>query len=210
MKIIFGTTSNTKIEDVHRIIEEEALDLEALTMTDIGWDRGEIEENGLTLSENSLIKANAILAFCRDHNITYPIITDDSGLFVDALNGEPGIYTARYADDELAKDPSLPKYQGVYKLLRNMEGIDDRKAAYHCCVTVMGPDGDYYQEYGETKGVIAREIMGDLTKPYLYSVFMAEGTDVAFNRLDEEQKRDTYRRSTLRRILKKGNNLLNK
>ncbi len=79
------------------------LGIEVVSMEDIGWDRGEIEENGSTIEENSLIKAQTIQSFCQNHDINYPIMTDDAGLFVDALNGEPGIYTARYADDEIAK-----------------------------------------------------------------------------------------------------------
>ena len=90
MQIIFGTTNPRKTEDLKNIIQEMKLDLEVLSMADIGWDRGEIEENGSTIEENSLIKANAILSFCKDHHIEKPIITDDAGLFVDALKGEPG------------------------------------------------------------------------------------------------------------------------
>ena len=113
MQIIFGTTNPRKTEDLKNIIQEMKLDLEVLSMADIGWDRGEIEETGSTIEENSLIKANAILSFCKDHHIEKPIITDDAGLFVDALKGEPGVYTARYADDEISLDPNLPKYQCV-------------------------------------------------------------------------------------------------
>ena len=126
MKLIFGTTNKRKVEDLQNIINEMNLDIEVISMEDIGWDRGEIDENGSTIEENSLIKAKAILSFCHDHNIDYPIMTDDAGLFVDALNGEPGIYTARYADDELALDPSLPKHQCVVKLLRKLNGEENR------------------------------------------------------------------------------------
>ena len=97
MKLIFGTTNKRKVEDLQNIINEMNLDIEVISMEEIGWDRGEIEENGTTIEENSLIKAQAILSFCKDHNINYPIMTDDAGLFVDELNGEPGIYSARYA-----------------------------------------------------------------------------------------------------------------
>ena len=93
MKIIFGTTSERKQKDLQETINKMNLDIEVISMKDIGWDRGEIEETGSTIEENSLIKAQAILSFCKDHNIDYPIMTDDAGLFVDALNGEPGIYT---------------------------------------------------------------------------------------------------------------------
>ena len=184
-------------------INEMNLDIEVLSMEDIGWDRGEIEENGSTIEENSLIKAQEILAFCKDHDIEYPIMTDDAGLFVDELNGEPGIYTARYADDELAIDPKLPKYQCVLKLLRKLNNKNNRNATYRCCVTTMMSNGEYHQELGESKGTIAKEIIGDITKPYFYSVFILNGTNVAFNKLKPEELDNTYRYKALRKALKK-------
>ena len=203
MKLIFGTTNKRKVEDLQNIINEMNLDIEVISMDDIGWNRGEIDENGSTIEENSLIKAQAILSFCRDHNIDYPIMTDDAGLFVDALNGEPGIYTARYADDELALDSSLPKYQCVVKLLRKMNGEENRNAKYRCCVTSMMPNGDYHQEIGESEGTISKEIIGELKKPYFYSVFVLNDTNVAFNELKGEELDNTYRYNALRKSLKR-------
>ena len=203
MKLIFGTTNKRKIEDLQNIINKMRLDIEVISMEDIGWDRGEIEENGNSIEENSLIKAQAILSFCKEHNIHYPIMTDDAGLFVDALNGEPGIYTARYADDELSLDHSLPKYQCVIKLLRKMSGEENRKAKYRCCVTSMMPNGDFHQEIGESEGTIANEIIGELKKPYFYSVFILNGTNVAFNKLEVEKLDNTYRYNAIRKSLKR-------
>ena len=125
MKLVFGTTSKRKVEDLQNTINQMGLDIQVLSMEDIGWDRGEIEENGVTIEENSLIKAQAIFSFCKDHNIEYPIMTDDAGLFVDELNGEPGVYTARYADDELSLNPELPKHQCVVKLLRKLNNKEN-------------------------------------------------------------------------------------
>lgn len=203
MKLIFGTTNKRKKEDLQNIINKMDLDMEVIGMEDIGWDRGEIEENGLTIEENSLIKAQAILSFCNDHNITYPIITDDAGLFVESLNGEPGIYTARYADDELALDSTLPKHQCIIKLLRNMNNKENRNAKYRCCVTTMMPNGEYYQELGESSGTIAKEIVGELKKPYFYSVFVLNGTNVAFNELTDDELDETYRYKAIRKSLKR-------
>ncbi len=203
MKLIFGTTNKRKVEDLQNIINEMNLNIEVVSMEDIGWDRGEIDENGSTIEENSLIKAKSILSFCHDHNIDYPIMTDDAGLFVDALNGEPGIYTARYADDELALDSSLPKHQCVVKLLRKMNGKQNRNAKYRCCVTSMMPNGNYHQEIGESKGTIANEIIGELKKPYFYSVFILNGTTVAFNELKGEELDNTYRYNAIRKSLKR-------
>ena len=203
MKLIFGTTNKRKVEDLQNIINEMNLDIQVVSMEDIGWDRGEIEENGSTIEDNSLIKAQAILSFCNDHNIQHPIMTDDAGLFVDALNGEPGIYTARYADDELSLDPTLPKHQCVVKLLRNLNGEENRKAKYRCCVTSMMPNGEYHQELGESEGTIAKDIIGELKKPYFYSVFVLNGTDVAFNKLKGEELDNTYRYNALSKSLKR-------
>ena len=69
MYLIFGTTSKRKVEDLQNIINETNLDIQVVSMDDIGWDRGEIEEKGFTIEENSLIKAKAIFAFCKNHNI---------------------------------------------------------------------------------------------------------------------------------------------
>ena len=201
MNLIFGTTNKRKVEDLQNMINEMNLDIKVLSMEDIGWDRGEIDENGSTIEENSLIKAKAILSFCEENNIEYPIMTDDAGLFVDVLNGEPGIYTARYADDEIALNPELPKYQCVVKLLRKLNSEENRKAAYRCCVTIMMPNGEYTQEIGESKGSIAKEIIGELKKPYFYSVFILEGTNVAFNELKGKELDDTYRYNALRKSL---------
>ena len=203
MKLIFGTTSKRKIEDLQNIINEMNLDIQVISLDDIRWDRGEIEENGTTIEENSLIKARAILDFCKDKNIQLPIMTDDAGLFVDVLNGEPGIYTSRYADDEILLDSTLPKYQCVVKLLRNLNGEENRKAKYRCCVTIMMPNGECFQEKGESEGIIAKEIIGELKKPYFYSVFILNGTDVAFNKLKGKELYNTYRYIALKKTLKR-------
>lgn len=202
MKVIFGTTNKRKVEDLQNISNRLNLDLEIISMEDIGWNLGEIEENGKTVEENSLIKANAIHNFCKDNNINYPIITDDAGLFCSALGDEPGIYTARYADDELIINPELPKHQCVIKLLRNLKGLD-RDAYYKCAVTCMMPDGTYFQEFGISKGSIAEDIIGELKKPYFYSVFILEGYNKAFSELKEEELLETYRYVALNKTLKK-------
>ena len=143
--------------------------------------------------------------FCKENNISYPIITDDTGLFCDSLNGDPGIYTARYADDELALNSELPKYQCVIKLLKNLNNVANRNASYKCCVTCMMPDGTYFQELGESKGHIAKEIIGELKKPYFYSVFILDGYDKAFSNLSDKELNDTYRYNALKKILVKIN-----
>ncbi len=206
MKVIFGTTNKRKIEDLQNISNQFNLGLDILSMDDIGWNLGEIDEIGNTLEENSLIKAQAIYDFCQKEEISYPIITDDAGLFCDALNGEPGIKTARYADEEIALNPTLPKYQCVYKLLEKLDGETNRKATYYCVVTCMMPDKTYFQEMGESQGTIATEVIGEMKRPYFYSVFVLEGSDKPFNQLKPEELSDTYRYSALKKTLKKISN----
>lgn len=203
MKVIFGTTNSRKVEDLENIINKLGLDIEVLSLKDIGWDRGEIEETGETVEINSFIKAEAIYKFTSEKHINYPIITDDAGLFCEALKGEPGIFTARYADDELALDPSLPKYQCVIKLLRNLNDKKTRKAYYKCAVTCMLPDGRYFQETGKSFGTIATSIEGELKKPYFYSVFILDGYNKVFSEMNPEELTDTYRYQALKNTLNK-------
>ncbi len=203
MVIIFGTTNARKTEDLKNMSRKLGLDLEIKTLTDIGWDRGEIEETGSTLEENSLIKATAIYNFCKDKGISYPVITDDAGLFVESLNGEPGLYTARYADEELKQNPALPKYECINKLLRKLSGVSNRKAYYRCVVTCMYPDGTYFQDFGISYGEIADSIVEPIKKPYFYSVFKLANTGKTFNLLDSEELEGSYRYSALNKVLKK-------
>lgn len=82
MKIIFGTTNDRKVVDLQKVVANLKLDVQILGLKDIGWNLGEIMENGKTIEENSLIKAYSIRDFCQNNNINLPIITDDAELFV--------------------------------------------------------------------------------------------------------------------------------
>ena len=97
MKMIYGTSNLNKVKDIKSIIKAHGADMEVISLKDIGFT-GEIVEDGETFEENSEIKAVAVKQFCDKNNIEYDIITtDDAGLCVDCLNGEPGVYSARYA-----------------------------------------------------------------------------------------------------------------
>ena len=134
MDILFATTNKRKIEDVLEIIKENNLDIHIITLDDINYQE-EIDETGVTLAENSLIKAREVLRYCRENHFNYSILSDDAGIFIDALDGEPGIHTARYADLELKKDPTLPKYQCVIKALDKLKNVSNRSATQRCVVT---------------------------------------------------------------------------
>ena len=203
MKIVFGTTNKRKLEDLLGICNELGVDIEVLGLDDIGWNLGDIEENGDTLWQNSLIKAKVIHNYCIENDINYPIITADSGLFFDCLYGEPGIYTSRYADEERAKDASLPEWQCVFKALDKMKGMENRSATFKAVVTCMMPDGSYFQELGESKGVIAESVIGEIKKPYFYAVFKVNGYSKVFNELEKQELKDTYRYKALRKVVSK-------
>ena len=200
MKVIFATTNKRKISDLLKITKD--LDIEILTLDDINYNLGEIEENGNTLEKNSLIKAKTIYMFCKDNNINYPIISDDAGLFVESLNGEPGIYTARYAEEELKNNPTLPEYECVNKVLRKLKNNKNRKAIYKCAVTYFYV-GYYFQETAYSEGFIANEIFEPIKKPYFYSVFILKGINKVFNQLTDEELEDTYRYVALKNLIKK-------
>lgn len=202
IKIIFGTTNKRKLEDLNVIIKKNNLDVEVLCMADIGWDRGEIDETGETIEENSYIKAKAILDFCHDHGLTYPIITDDTGLFVDELGGLPGIHTARFADDEMAENPNLPEHESANKIVRLMQGKENRDCKFRCAVTYMEPTGEFSQIYGETEGQIANEVILPVRKPYSYMVFLVGNTGKTLFDLSPEESYKTYRMNALERVLK--------
>ena len=108
------------------------------------------EENGATFEENSLIKARAA---CEASGL--PAIADDSGLAVDALGGEPGIYSARYGG------PGLSDGDRYRYLLERMKGVEDRRARFVCCVSCVFPDGEELTARGECEGRILTAPEGD-------------------------------------------------
>ena len=114
MEIIYGTGNKDKVHAMRNIIKFHGFDAKLYTIKDIGFNE-EIIEDGKTFEENSEIKAKAIKKFCEKNNIKDKIIvTDDAGICVDKLNGEPGIYTARYAGENATQKEQIDK------LLNNM------------------------------------------------------------------------------------------
>lgn len=200
MDIVFATTNKRKIEDVEEITKENKLDIHILTLKDIDYQK-EIEETGTTLKENSLIKAQTLLKYCQEKDLNYPILADDAGLFIDALNGEPGIYTARYAEKELKEDPSLPKYQCIIKALNKLKGKTNRTATYRCVVTVMNPNGKCFQVEGKSKGWITNTIVEPIKKPYFYSIFCLEKEKRTFNQMKPDELKNTYRYQAMKKAL---------
>ncbi len=200
MKIIYGTSNKNKIKQVKEMFAYENIDIEVISLEDIGFNE-EIEETGKTFEENSLIKAKAIKEFCNKKNINEIIVTDDAGLCVDALNGEPGVYSARYAGDH------APQEVIIKKLLDNMKDVPEgkRTAQFVCVLTTILKNGEVIVERGETKGRIASEPgpMGNLT--YM-PVFIPDGFNKVMNEFTEEELTVTHREKAFAKLVKRLNN----
>lgn len=199
-KMIYGTTNQNKVKDIKAIIAAHKANMEVLSLKDIGFQE-EIEENGTTFEENSEIKAVAVKKFCDKNNIDYDIITtDDAGLCVECLNGEPGVYSARYAG------PGATQEQCLNKLLNNIEqtGDTERKAKFVCVLTSFLKDGAKIVSKGECEGTIAKEIknLGGLT----YSpIFIPNGYKVPMSELsaEEYEKAHNHRDKAFSQLLSK-------
>ena len=134
MDIVYGTGNSAKVENMRKIISEENLDIKFEMLKDIGFDE-EIVEDGETFEENSEIKARAIEKYCKNKGISNKIIiTDDAGLCVDKLNGEPGIYTARYAGEHPTQIENLNK---LLEKMKNFTDLKDRIATFVCVLTAI-------------------------------------------------------------------------
>ena len=187
MKVIFGTTNQGKIDQVKGFMEYKKIDIEFISLKDIGFNE-DIIENGETIEENSLIKAKAIKEFCNKNNINEVIVTDDAGLFVDALDGEPGVHTARYAGDH------APQIECINKLLTELKDVPDEKrgATFACVLTAILRNGEVVSCRGETRGKIVR-VPGTMGKLTYGPVLKPDGLDRVINDLTEEELGLTHR-----------------
>ena len=126
MKFIIATNNAKKLKELERILKP--LGIDAVSAKEAGVNLGEVEETGTTFAENAFIKANAAFTVTG-----MPAIADDSGLSVDALDGRPGVYSARYCGENATDEE---KYT---KLLEEMQGVPDEKRTAHftsaiCCI----------------------------------------------------------------------------
>lgn len=146
MEIAAATNNSGKAREFAEILGD--LGISVLTMHDLGIDI-EIPETGKTFAENAMIKAKALSALCK-----LPVLADDSGLCVNALNGAPGLYSARFAG-EGASDSELRA-----KLKKAMEGVTDRSAFFISSVVMLFPDGKSITAEGRVYGTITEEERG--------------------------------------------------
>ena len=114
----------------------------------------DIEETGETFEENALIKASTIHEFLKENNKDYIVLAEDSGLCINALNGAPGVYSARYSG--VHGDSAANRA----RVLKELEGKDDRSAHYTCTIILYYPNGEYKTYVGKTHGTITHEERG--------------------------------------------------
>lgn len=148
-KIVLASRNKGKVAELQRLLVSELGDvIELVSLDDVGIT-GEIEENGKTFAENAYIKASAAATS------GYPGLGDDSGLAVYALDGAPGIYSARYAGEH-GNDAA-----NNVLLLANLEGKQDRRAAFVCALALVYPDGKSVQAEGRVEGEILSASRGE-------------------------------------------------
>ena len=150
MKVVLASKNKHKLVEISKITEKFGIEL--VLQSELGVDI-DVEETGTTFEENSFLKADAVMKATG-----LPALADDSGIAVDALDGEPGIYSARYGFDE-----SLDDWGRVLLLLKNTEHVPDekRQAQFVCVITMVTPEGQTIQARGEVHGYLTREPAGE-------------------------------------------------
>ena len=150
MKVVLASKNKHKLEEISKITEKFGFEL--ILQSQLGVDI-DVEETGTTFEENSFIKAEAVMKATG-----MAAMADDSGICVDALNGDPGVYSARYGFDE-----TLDDWGRLQLLLKNTENVPDgqRQAKFVCVITLVTPDGQTIQARGEIHGELLREPRGE-------------------------------------------------
>ena len=145
-RLLIATKNAGKREEMAAILVR--LGVAAEVVTDVDWP--DVGETGETLEENALLKARAAVEATG-----LPSLADDTGLEVEALGGAPGVHTARFAGPHATFDDNIDR------LLRELDGVADRRARFRTVVALAFPDGDYVTAEGSFEGRIAEERRGD-------------------------------------------------
>ncbi|MEE1318411.1 MAG: XTP/dITP diphosphatase [Ruminococcus sp.] len=188
MKFIIATNNKKKLAELQRILKP--LGIDAVTAREAGVELDDVEETGTTFAENAFLKAYA--AFRKTGT---PSVADDSGLCVDALDGRPGVYSARYAGENATDEEKNSK------LLAELEGVTEEKRTAHfsCAICCILSDGSKIEVEGRCEGKIAFEPCGDGGFGY-DPVFVYEGKSYA--QLSAEEKDAVSHRGQALRKLK--------
>lgn len=171
MKIVFASNNKNKVFEIQRQLPSF---IEIVTLEEIGCTE-DIAETGNTLEENAVIKANYIT-----QHYGLPCFADDTGLEIVALNGEPGVYSARYAGED--KDAT----RNMDLVLSRMKGVSDREAQFKT-VIALNMNGEQYLFTGTVPGVITTEKKGTLGFGY-DPIFRPENQDKTFAEMEVEEK----------------------
>lgn len=154
MRIVFATGNMGKMREIREIMAD--FDIEIVSMKEAGIEV-EVIEDGTTFMENSFIKARAIAKVCKEKGYEDIVLADDSGLVVDALNGEPGIYSARYLGED------TPYSIKNAEIIKRLDGVkdEDRTARFVCAIACVMPDGKELQAEATYEGAIGYEEKGE-------------------------------------------------
>ncbi len=178
MKLVFATNNPHKLEEVKAVIDPNVFEL--VSLTDIGFE-GDIEEPGATLEENALIKSSYIYERYRLN-----CFGDDSGLEIDALNGEPGVYSARYSG-ERSHD------KNIALVLQKLQGKQNRKARFRTVISLIFDDAEHLFE-GSVEGNITTEKAGSGGFGY-DPIFIPNGYNKTFAELSNNEKNNISHRA---------------
>lgn len=190
-KLVLATRNQGKVKEFQRLIQEHSQDIEVIGL-DSFPDLPEIEETGDSFEANALLKARAVAEFTG-----LPALADDSGLCVDALNGDPGIYSARWAGvhgDDVANNA---------KLLDQLSGVNERGAQFKCVVALVIPMENGEQvliETGSISGFIVDEPRGEHGFGY-DPLFAPHGSSLTFGEFPHGEKdKISHRGQAFRKI----------
>ena len=191
-KIIFATGNQGKMREIRAILEDMKWDV--VSMKEAGIDP-EIEENGASFTENAVIKAQTVAdTLALEKKVRECVVlADDSGLVIDCLNGEPGIYSARYLGEE------TPFSEKSADLLRRMKDVpeEERSARFVCAIAAVFPDGEVVTTEGTVEGRIGYELRGDNGFGYDPIFYLPEYGRTAAELTDEEKNQISHRSRAL-------------
>lgn len=195
MKIIFATGNEGKMREIRAIMGD--MELEICSMKEAGL-APDIEENGTTFEENARIKARTVADVLAAKETTHAcvVMADDSGLEIDALNGEPGVYSARYLGEE------TPFSEKSADLLRRLKDVPEkeRNARFVCAIAAVFPDGETVVTRGVIEGRIGYELRGDNGFGYDPIFYLPEYGRTAAELTDEEKNRISHRSRALEQM----------
>lgn len=188
MKVIAATGNQNKLREFRQILEP--YDMEVISLKEAGFDPIEVVEDGDSFEENSYKKAYEIMKATGMN-----ALADDSGLTVDALGGQPGIYSARYSGCE-GPGADIKNNQKLLAELQRLGAmdLDQRKAQFRCAITLVMTDGRVLKASGMVPGSIIFEERGRGGFGY-DPLFLADGYDITFAEMDAEDKNEISHRS---------------